>query len=57
MANGKRRNRDSEDEEMEKKKIKKTAMDSVDYDFFHDKPEYVYRCNTCLLYSSTADTF
>ncbi|KAG9748900.1 hypothetical protein KCU73_g6967, partial [Aureobasidium melanogenum] len=39
MANGKRRNRDSEDEEMEKKKIKKIAMDSVDYDFFHDKPE------------------
>lgn len=41
MANGKKRSRDSEDEEMDKKKIKKIHMESIDYDFFHDKPEYV----------------
>ncbi|KAG9848821.1 hypothetical protein KCU98_g5162, partial [Aureobasidium melanogenum] len=39
MANRKRRNKDSEDEEMDKNKIKKVSMDSSEYDFFHDKPE------------------
>ncbi|CAD0098323.1 unnamed protein product [Aureobasidium mustum] len=39
MANGKRRHRDSEDEEMNKEQIKKASMDSTNYDFFHDKPE------------------
>ncbi|KAG9683075.1 hypothetical protein KCU95_g13903, partial [Aureobasidium melanogenum] len=39
MANGKKRSRDSKDEEMDKKNIKKVHMDSTNYDFFHDKPE------------------
>lgn len=47
MANGRRRHQDSEDEEMNKEQIKKASMYSTNYDFFHDKPEYVYICNSC----------
>lgn len=39
MANEKRKSRGSDDEEIDKQKVKKTSMDSNNYDFFHDKPE------------------
>ncbi|KAH0370179.1 hypothetical protein KCU65_g2802, partial [Aureobasidium melanogenum] len=38
MVNGKRKNREFEDEE-DKKDIKKVSRDSIDFDFYHDKPE------------------
>ncbi|KAK6003556.1 hypothetical protein QM012_009327 [Aureobasidium pullulans] len=39
MVKRKRRDRDSEDEEIDKKKIKRGSIESNDYEFFHDKPE------------------
>ncbi|KAI4720860.1 hypothetical protein E4T48_02881 [Aureobasidium sp. EXF-10727] len=35
----KRKNKDEEDEQYQKEKIKKARTDPVNYDFFHDKPE------------------
>lgn len=49
MANEKRKTRESDDEKIEKKKIRKASMKSINYDFFHDKPEYVHECNVLLL--------